>query len=111
MIEIIILDYLKGVLDVPVYTEKQNEMPSKYVFFEKTNGTQENFISFATIAIQSYAPSLYEAALLNEEVKRVMNDIITLDSISKSKLNSDYSYTDTAKKQYRYQAVYDLVFY
>ena len=111
MIEIIVLNYLKGVLNVPVYTENQSEMPSKYVFFEKTDGSQENYISTATIAIQSYGSTLYEAALLNEEVKRVMSDIITLDSISKSKLNGESNNTDTAKKQYRYQAVYDLVFY
>lgn len=30
--------------------------------------------------------------------------------ISKAKLNSDYNYTDTTTKSYRYQAVYDLVF-
>ena len=39
-----------------------------------------------------------------------MDNIISLDSISKSKLNSDYNFTDTTKKQYRYQAVYDLVY-
>ena len=31
--------------------------------------------------------------------------------ISRVQLNSDYNFTDTAQKRYRYQAVYDLTFY
>lgn len=31
--------------------------------------------------------------------------------ISKCTLNSDYNYTDTARKKYRYQAVYDIVYF
>ena len=110
MIEKIVLDYLKEVLDVPVYMEKPQEMPTQFVLIEKTGSSEENFILSATIALQSYAESLYLAAELNEKVKKAMNDIIVLDTVSKSKLNTDYNFTDTAKKLYRYQAVYDLVY-
>ena len=37
--------------------------------------------------------------------------IIELDDISRCELNTDYNYTDTARKKYRYQAVYDIVHY
>lgn len=110
MIEKIVLDYLKEVLNVPVYMEKPQEMPTQFVLIEKTGSSEENFILSATIALQSYAESLYLAAELNEKVKKAMNDIIVLDTVSKSKLNTDYNFTDTAKKLYRYQAVYDLVY-
>ena len=110
MIEKIVLDYLKEVLDVPVYMEKPQEMPTQFVLIEKTGSSEENFILSATIALQSYAESLYLAAELNEKVKKAMNDIIVLNTVSKSKLNTDYNFTDTAKKLYRYQAVYDLVY-
>ncbi len=111
MIEIILIDYLKETLNVPVFTEEQSECYDKYIVIEKTGGDTENFISTATVAIQSYANSLYEAALLNKQVKEAMKNIVALDNVSKSKLNSDYNFTDTTKKQYRYQAVYDLVFF
>lgn len=110
MIEKKVLDYLKTVLSVPVYPEKPDTAPERYVLIEKTGGSCENFVHSDTIAIQSYAESLFEASKLNEEVKKAMNNIINLDSIGKSKLNTDYNYTDTVKKKYRYQAVYDLTY-
>jgi hypothetical protein len=96
---------------MPVFAEKQSNLNDKYIVIEKTGGDEENYISTATVAIQSYANSLYEAALLSKEVKHAMKNIVELDNVSKAKLNSDYNFTDTTKKQYRYQAVYDLVFF
>ena len=46
-----------------------------------------------------------------EEVKNAMENIITLDSISRCSLEGDYNYTDTRTKQYRYQAVFDISHY
>ena len=40
-----------------------------------------------------------------------MDGIIELDCITSCELNTDYDFTNTNKKKYRYQAVYDLVFY
>lgn len=110
MIETIVMDYLNSVLSVPAYTEKPEEPQEKYVLIEKTGGSCENLINTATLALQSYAESLFLAAELNEEVKRAMNNIIELNTISKAKYNTDYNFTDTRKKEYRYQAVYDLTY-
>lgn len=110
MIEEIIMDYLNEKLDYPVLMEEPEERLQRYVVIEKTGGGLENYIHNATLAIQSYAESKYEAAVLNEQVKNAMDMAIVLDSIGESKLNSDYEFTDTTKKQYRYQAVYDLVY-
>lgn len=110
IIEEIVRNYLNEELDVPVYMEKPEEKIESYVLIEKTGGSEENYICFATIAIQSYAESLYNAASLNEEVKKAMNNIIVLNEIGSSKLNSDYNYTDTTKKKYRYQAVFNLTY-
>lgn len=111
MIEIILLDYLKTTLHVPVFTEKQPSLNDKHIVIEKTGSSEKDHIQTATVTIQSYANSLYDAALLNEQVKQAMKQIVELDNVSSSKLNSDYNFTDTTKKQYRYQAVYDLVFF
>lgn len=110
MIEKTVLKYLKNTVSVPVYTEKPDDLPKRYVLMEKTGGSCENHVNSATFAIQSYAESLYEASLLNESVKDAMDNIIILDTIGKSKMNTDYNYTDTAKKIYRYQAVYDITY-
>lgn len=111
MIEIIIKQYLDSHLSVPSFLEKRGEMPERYVLFEKTGGTKHNQLSSATFAFQSYAPSLYEAAELNEKLKEAIEDMINLDEVSKIKLNSDYNFTDTTTKEYRYQAVFDINHY
>ena len=111
MIEIILLNYLESALDVPVYLEKQEEMDKRYILLEKIGSSTSNYIHSATITIQSRAESLYQSALLNMQVKEAMNNAITLDSISKVKLENDYNHTDINKKQYRYHAIYELVYY
>ena len=111
MIEKIILDYLTQVLSVPVYMERPESPPEKYVLIEKTGSGKRNQIYDATLAIQSYASSLYEAAVLNETVKDAMESAITLGEICRVDLNSDYNFTDTAMKAYRYQAVFNITHY
>jgi hypothetical protein len=110
MIELIVLQFLENKLQLPVYMEapKQTE---DHVLIEKTGGHEENHICYATIAVQSVAKSLLEAAELNEKVKEAMREIEELDDVSQCTLNADYNFTDTTTKQYRYQAVFDLVHY
>lgn len=111
MIEKIVIDYLEMVLEVPVFMERPEKAPKKYVIVEKTGSSRENFIKSATLALKSHADSLLHAAELNEKVKEAMDSIVTLDAVSRSELNSDYNFTDPTSKTYRYQAVYDLVHY
>lgn len=106
-----IKEFLDSHLSVPSFLEKQGKMPKSYVLFEKTGSGENNHISSSTYAFQSYAPSLYEAAVLNAELKEVLKEIIILNDISRIKLNSDYNYTDTTTKEYRYQAVFDITHY
>ncbi len=111
MIEKTILDYLSDVLSVPVYLEVPEEPSDSFVLLEKTGSSRTNWVCAATMALQSYGPSLYDAAVLNETVKVAMDGAITLDVICAARLNSDYNFTDTATKRYRYQAVYDVTYY
>lgn len=111
MIEETVLDYLSEKIPVMVRMEEELDMPAEYILVEKTGGGETNHIRRATIAVQSYAGSLYRAMQINEEVKEAMNDITALDEISRCTLNSDYDYTDTTRKKYRYQAVFDIVHY
>ena len=111
MIEKIVLDYLESELTVPVYMERPEDPPEQYVLIEKTGSGKRNHICDATLAIQSYAPSLYEAAELNETIKTAMEAAVSLSDICRVSLNSDYNFTDAAMKQYRYQAVFDITHY
>lgn len=111
MIEQTILDYLSARLGVPVYMEVPSTPPPSFVVLEKTGSGRANHISRATLAVQSYAPTLLEAAQLNEAVKAAMDNAIDLDEVSRSALNSDYNFTDPQTKRYRYQAVYDITHY
>lgn len=111
MIEKIVLDFLNDNLTVPGFMEENSEMPRKYVIIEKTGGGVSEYLKRATIVIQSYADTLYEAAVLNENVKDVMEHIVDIDDITKCSLNSDYNFTDTTRKKYRYQSVFDVTYY
>mgnify|MGYP007043622740 CR=1 FL=1 len=112
MIEKIVLDYLMSKLDVPVVLEIPPDEPDTFVLIQKVGSSVENFIYSATLALQSYAASKYEAAVLNELVKSLMDALpVSVDDVTKSKLNSDYDFTDATTKRYRYQAVYDVVHY
>ncbi|EOS7735267.1 hypothetical protein [Enterococcus hirae] len=111
MIEIIIKQYLDSHLFVPSFLEQSGKMPDSYILFEKTGSSKRNYLSSSTFAFQSYAESMYDAAKLNEELKEVVENMIELDEISNVQLNSDYNFTDTTTKEYRYQAVFDINHY
>ena len=109
MIEMIVFNYLKENLDVHVTFENLNE--DEYVLIGKSGSSRNNHIDSATFFLQSYSTSRYNAALLNEKVKKLMDRLVEQKEISYSQLNSDYDYSDTQLKKYRYQAVYDVGFF
>ena len=113
MIEITIKDYLNRVLSAPAYLEHPDgeAVPAKHVMVEKVGSDRTDHINSASIALQSYGASLYEAMSLNEEVKAAMDAITSLKEIGSSSLDSDYNFTDTDVKKYRYQALFDIVHY
>lgn len=111
MIEITILNYLEGkITDVPVSLEVPEKPPASYIVLRKTGSDDDNRILEATVAILSYAPSLYEAIVLNGRVKAAMDAMGPADGVFSAKLNTDYEYTDTTTKEYRYQAVYEVYY-
>lgn len=112
MIEKILYDYLSATLSVPVCMQKPEKLTAdEYVMIEKTGSSTANHMETATIAIQSYGSSLYGAALLNRTVKAAMRGALQLNEIAGIRLNTDYNFSDTATKQYRYQAVFVITWY
>ena len=111
MIEVVIRDALLTELTVPVVFETPENKPESYVVLEKTGSQRNNRLDRATFAIQSVAPTLYEAAALNESVKVVMDQLPYLAAnVFSAALNSDYNFTDPESKERRYQAVYIITY-
>ena len=110
MIAVTLLDYLNTALDVPVYMEAP-EQTSNYVLIDQTASSRTNHIITTTFALQSYGDSLYDAMLLNGEVEDAMVGFAELDEITRVELETDYNFTDTTTKQYRWQAVYSITHY
>lgn len=111
MIEITIKKYLEEVIGIKVYLEMPNAEADKFIVFEKTGSGRENQLDSSTFAFQSYAPSLYEASVLNDRVKDALFNMVRLPEFSKITLNSDYNFTDLTTKRYRYQAVFNIYHY
>ncbi len=111
MIEVIILNHFLKKSETPTYMEEPKNPPEKYRLIEKTGGGQNDRLFSSTLAIQSYAPTMAEAADINEETKAIMLEAEALPELGRIRLNSDYNYTDTDTMRYRYQAVYDIVHY
>ena len=105
MIEKTILDYLGEHLTVPVYMEEPINKPASYVLIERTGSSESNLVETTTLALQSYGASLYDAAVLNMAVKARIKQAIELPTVSAVYINSDYNFTDTETKRYRYQCV------
>lgn len=111
MIEKVLLDYLNDNVSANVFMEQPKVKPEAFFVLEKTGGSQTNHIKESNFIVQSNGPSLAAAARMNEEIKAAMFNAITLDDISRVELNGDYNYTDSATKQYRYQAVFVVTHY
>lgn len=111
MIELIIYEYLKGHMEHEVYMEVPEKPPKRFATVEKVGSSLDNGASSSLFAITCYGDSLYNAALMNESAKKTMGEAVELPEISAVKLNSDYNYTDTENKRYRYRAVFDIWHY
>ena len=111
LIEKTVMDYLDTVLDDPSFTQEQNNGMKRFHLIQKVGSSTDNKIFTSMVAVQSIAPSRIEAAQMNKDVCEAMENIVELEVIGSCKLNSDYDYTDTSKKRYRYQALFEIVHY
>lgn len=95
----------------PVHSEPSKTRSARFVVVQLQGGGESNLINSALLTVQSYAPSRYEAAVLDSFVRDGMSKIVELDAVSSCKLNSHYPYDREDKDQPRYQAVFDIVYY
>lgn len=112
MIEITVRNYLKNVLNVPVYIgEEPEKKPSEYVTLEIIDRGRINMIDGATFNIVSHSTTLMKAAELNHRVKDAMYGITELDNVSSSKCSAGGGQAiDTINKRYAYECVFNIYY-
>lgn len=110
MIEATVIRYLGSKTGISVYAERPKELEDEFIIIERTGAGAANQIKRATIAVQSYAGSMYRAAEINATVEAAMDEFAAEKNISKCTLNSSYNFTDTETRKYRYQAVFDIYY-
>ena len=93
-----------------VYCGVPEYPPDAYILIERTAGSETNYLRSCMIAVQSIsASSPLEAAQINEDVLDAMDTLAQeTANIYSCRLNSNYNFTNTATKEYRYQAVFDI---
>lgn len=111
MIEIQIREFLERKLPVPVYMEFPEKPPTRFVVVQRTDGSRENLIDLAKLVADAYAESMYQAAVLNEQVKELLDRLTELPEVCSSVRVTDYPHIDTSNKRYRYQAVQNITHY
>ena len=111
MIETTVLDYLRDRLGVPVTMEVPEGASGTFVVLERTGAERHDHIRRMSLAVQSYAPTLLQAAQLDDAVIEAMLALPTLDQVGACKLERDYNFTDTETIKYRYQAVFAVTYY
>lgn len=111
MIETIVLNWLLSG-GFAAYMEEPLQMPTTpYLLVEKVGGGENNHIQTARMVVQSYADSKADAAALNLRVIARMQALVEHDRVTRVNRVSDYDYTDKETKRYRYQALFEVIYY
>ena len=112
----LIEERVKGFLDaefaddeIKVCLEIPKDIPSSFVVFQLIGGGRENLIDACTLEFRSYAPSKYEAALLDEKVRDAMDKLNETTDIT-TQLGGRNDNPDTTLKRYRYRCYYNLFY-
>ena len=93
--------------DVKVYLETPQTLPASFIVFDLIGRGESDYIEGTTFEFVSYAPSKYEAAILDEQVRDAMRKFHETTDIS-VKLGGGNNAPDTSLKRYRYRCYFNL---
>lgn len=113
MIESKLIAYLNAHLPAPIEAsmiKPEQPVPEAFIVCEKTGDRETNKIRTAIFAVQSYGPTLLDAASLSDSVFKILEGFVSEPNVFRCKRTSDYNFTDTDTKEYRYQSVYEIVY-
>lgn len=109
LIEQTVKSYLDETLERNVYLEMPNNMPNVFVVFHIVDRGKVDQINAATLEFYSYAPSKYEAAMLDETLREVMDEIAAYRDVS-CRFGGGNDDFDMQYKKYRYRCYYNLYY-
>lgn len=110
LIEQTVLEYLQEALDMEeVYLEIPREIPETFVVFRVIDRGLSNQINEVTIELSSYADTKYNAAVLDNQVREAMTNIVSLASIS-CRFGGGNDNPDTTLKLPRYRCYFNLYY-
>lgn len=108
-IESKVIEYLSDMFpSIPVYGEVPQDRPKIMLVVDKTGGSITNLVPTSSVVVDSYAESKASASVLNDAVVDLMMQMTSVEGVSAVSLNSSYSDTDTASKEYRYGALFEI---
>lgn len=112
-IEILIQRHLEGKTVYPTFLEEpaKPQRPPRYFLVARMGVSPQNHIHHGRIVVQSYAPSLAGAMALNRAAYDAMQSLPELSAVTAAALVTDYDFTDESTHRYRWQAVYEVIYY
>ena len=109
-IEAAVIQYLSEKFPaIPVYGEVPENRPKTMLIVDRTGGSVTNLVKTTSIVVDSYGESKAAASVLNDAVIDTMFQAVSEEGFSNVSLNSTYSDADTASKEYRYGALFEIV--
>lgn len=110
-IEACVIRYLSEAFPgVAVFGEVPENKTETMLVVDRTGGSILNLVPTSSVVVDSYAPSKAETSVLNDEVIDAMMTMpAAVTEIASVALNSTYNDTDTANKEYRYGALFEIV--
>lgn len=95
--------------EIGVYLETPKTLPATFIVFQLIERGKENQINACTLEFRSYAPSKYEAAVLDEKVREAMETLNETTDIT-AQLGGGNDNPDTSLKRYRYRCYFNLFY-
>ena len=95
-----------------VYAETPVDPPNEYVLIQRTGGGSADYIRQHTIITETISRTdKLTAATLHEEVVEAMLRMADTADVYRCRLNSDYDATRADRKEYKYQALWEITVY
>lgn len=107
----LLIEYLSEQLEDIYVGVEAPKQKTGYVLIDQTGSNTRNHITTTTIAVQTYGESYLDAMTGNDVVKEAMKGFADLSEVAAVRLETDYNFTNTETKQYRWQAVYQITHY
>lgn len=112
MIEISLRKYIADELDTPVYMEQPKVVPAEYILLRLMDSGRINHIDAATFSITVRSNSLYGAAQIRDDVKRIVLDAPSnVECITSARIGGELANTDSANHVYQYELVFNFYYY